>query len=145
MTTDSEGSWVARAHTHTHTHTHTHSQLYSPRSDTLGLTSLNVNNGDKEQIIAKEKKQKTKQWAVTLSCAVLVKQQAGTFQDRCQKQPRTGGRGEGTAVRGATTVLARPRSRRTITVVTLQNRARIINLRKTNCQEYQSLCKLHFT
>lgn len=100
------------ARTHTHAHTDAHSQIYSPRSDTLRLTSLNVNNGDKEQIIAKGKK---KQWAVTLSCAVLVKQQAGTFQDSCQKQPRTRGRGEGTAVRGATTVFIRPRSRRTIT------------------------------
>lgn len=57
-------------------------QTNSPGSDTLRRKSFNGSNGGQRADYCFRKKQ----WAATLSCGVLVKQQAGTFQDKCQKQ-----------------------------------------------------------
>lgn len=71
-------------------------QPNSPGSDTSRRKSFNGGNGGQkgDYCIRKGKKKKAQQWAATLSCGVLVKQQAGAFQDGCQKQLRSSKRTE---------------------------------------------------
>lgn len=86
------------------THTQTMSALLSgtpstqpnsPGSDTSRRKSFNGGNGGQKGDYCFRKKkegggggEKAQQWAATLSCGVLVKQQASAFQDGCQKQLR---------------------------------------------------------
>lgn len=76
--------------------------------------------GTKSRLLLKQKKTMSSD---SCGCGVLVKQQAGTFQDRRQKQPkyqRASGERERAAVQGTTTVFIWLLFHCTITIMTWQ-------------------------